>query len=73
MSKVSAEQTRAAMHGIGNGPEWSLIERPVGPSDLVPQWCKGASIHWMDGYGNPPSVTLKVDCEARRQTMVGAA
>lgn len=66
MSKVSAEQTRAAMHGISNGPEWSLIERPVGPSDLVPQWCRGASIHWMDGYSNPPSVTLKVDCEARR-------
>src|SRR5512142_2495752 len=63
---LSSEQTRAAVHGIGQGPEWSMIERPVGPSDLVPTWCKDASVSWMDDYGNPPSVCLKVNCEARR-------
>jgi hypothetical protein len=63
---LSGEQTRVAMHGIGKEPEWSMIERPVGRSNLVPAWCTGAHVNWMDDYSNPPDVRLKVDCEARR-------
>ena len=63
---LSAEQMRVVMHGRGKEVEWSIIDRPVGSNALVPDWCKGAAVTWMDDYSNPPDVRLKVNCEARR-------
>jgi hypothetical protein len=55
---LSDEQTRAASHGIGKGPTWEEIDRPVGPHPL-PAWIRGAHVNWMDGYGNSPHVSIK--------------
>lgn len=63
---ISSEQTRAAMHGTAHAIEWSIIDRPVGPSPLVPEWCKGVHVNWMDEYSNSPDVRLKVHGSARR-------
>jgi hypothetical protein len=57
---LSTEQTRAVMHGIGSDTvEWQEFVRPVGPQP-IPDWCKGVHVNWLEGYGNSPSVTLKV-------------
>lgn len=43
---------------------WQEVERPVGPQPL-PAWLKGVHVDWMDRYGNPPSVSLKVHGDVR--------
>lgn len=62
---LSAEQTRAVMHGTKTTIEWRIIDRPEGPSPLVPGWCKDVSINWMDNYANCPDVRFKVTCDVR--------
>jgi len=61
---LSTEQTRAVMHGIDNKLTWRHVERPVGPQPL-PEWVKGATVNWHEGYSNSPSVRLIVDGDVR--------
>lgn len=63
---LSSEQMHAVKHGSRDVIEWRLIERPVGPSPLVPGWCKDVRINWMDECANSPDVRFKVTCDARR-------
>lgn len=60
---ISTEQMHAVMGGART-IRWSMIERPAGPVD-VPDWCAGAHVYWMDEYGNPPDVRLKVRGDVR--------
>lgn len=63
--RLSQEQTRAVMHGAPGSIEWQIIDRPIGPSPLIPEWCKDVRINWMDQYANCPDVRFKVTCDAR--------
>lgn len=41
---------------------YQWIDLPEGRRE-TPTWCTGLIIHWADGYGNPPDVTLKCPCD----------
>jgi hypothetical protein len=55
---LSDEQMNAVNDGgIGT---WEEVPRPLGPRPL-PDWVNGAAANWGYGYGNAPTVKLKVD------------
>ena len=53
------------MPGTRDSYEW--VDLPVGPQP-IPAWAKGLKVEWLEGYGNPPGIRLKTDCEAREWT-----
>ena len=55
--RLSNEQM-AAICGPTN-ITWEEIELPTGRQQL-PDWCKGAHVHWLEGLANNPELVLKV-------------
>ena len=61
---LSDEQMAAVNHGFGDPATYEWVDLPVGPQP-IPDWARGIHIDWMEGYSNPPGLSIKATDDLR--------
>lgn len=60
-----SDEQMAAVHAGEKDAGWTPFDLPTGRQD-IPAWCIGLAVNWYYGYGNSPTVTLKVRGDAHK-------